>query len=92
MDVRDIARRVQTTNRRLSADIAATISGEVEEKLVFRGHTSLVTTVKRLLEGRQAASCSYDKTIRIWDTATAECVLTLTGHAHIIYGMPPPSY
>ena len=61
-----------------------------EEKLVFRGHTSLVTTVKRLLEGRQAASCSYDKTIRIWDTATAECVLTLTGHAHIIYGMPPP--
>ena len=35
VDVRDIARRVQTTNRRLSADIAATISGEVEEKLVL---------------------------------------------------------
>jgi len=35
VDIQDIARRVQTSSRKLSDDVAATISGEVEEKLVL---------------------------------------------------------
>ena len=31
--------------------------------------------------GDQLISCSRDKTIRVWETATGYCVKTLTGHA-----------
>ncbi|KAJ1479713.1 WD40-repeat-containing domain protein [Baffinella frigidus] len=82
-----------------SADCSAGLFdvGSCEEKLKLEGHDGevldaifllpTVSACRRLLQGRQAVSSSYDKTIKLWDCATAECVLTLTGHLHVIYGL-----
>ena len=31
-------------------------------------------------------SGSYDKTVRIWNADTGECVRTLEGHSHVSFG------
>ena len=32
-------------------------------------------------DGRRVVSGSYDKTLKVWDVATGECVATLEGHS-----------
>src|SRR5450432_2777312 len=39
---------------------------------VLRGHTGVVNRVHFNTDGKLLASCSLDKTIRIWDTQTHE--------------------
>ena len=31
-------------------------------------------------DGKRIASASYDRTLRLWDAATGECLMTLRGH------------
>jgi WD40 repeat protein len=31
--------------------------------------------------GTKVVSCSYDKTVRVWDVSRGECIVSLTGHA-----------
>ena len=31
-------------------------------------------------DGRRVVSASWDKTLKVWDVATGECVATLEGH------------
>jgi len=38
-------------------------------------------------DGRLLASCSDDKTVRLWDPAAGEHRRTLTGHARIVRGV-----
>jgi len=42
-------------------------------KVAFTGHTDKVTSAKFMSDGRQVASGSNDRTIKIWDTITNRC-------------------
>lgn len=46
---------------------------------VLRGHTDKITRVHWSLDGKALASCSVDKTIRVWDIKTGALKLALTG-------------
>ena len=35
-------------------------------------------------DGRRVVSASYDKTLKVWDVATGECVATLKGHSSLV--------
>ena len=44
------------------------------------GHTNYIPSVEYNTQGTLLASASYDKTIRIWDIETGECIKILMGH------------
>ena len=35
-------------------------------------------------DGRRVVSASEDKTLKVWDVATGECVVTLEGHSSYV--------
>lgn len=49
---------------------------------VLRGHTDSITRIAWSSNGRYLASPAWDKTIRIWDSETGNCITTLRGHTH----------
>jgi WD40 repeat protein len=51
------------------------------------GHAGWVRGVAFSPDGALLATASTDKTARLWDPATGECVRTLTGHAKAIHGV-----
>ena len=53
---------------------------------MLTGHGNNVYGVAVLPDGR-LASCSDDKTVRIWDLDTGECVQVLTGHGDCVNGV-----
>lgn len=56
-----------------------------QSRAVLLGHTLPVTSVKFSPDGSRIVSGSRDKTIRIWDTATARELLVVQGHtAHVL--------
>ena len=50
----------------------------------YEGHTSLVRSVAFSPDKQLMASGSYDKTLRIWETASGRCLQTLKGHSHYV--------
>lgn len=44
------------------------------------GHAKSVASVKFSPDGTRLASASADKTVKIWNVSTGECVVTLLGH------------
>ena len=60
-------------------------SGRCEH--VLRGHTDDVRGVSASSDGRVAASCSFDKTLRVWDLTTGQEVSTLEGHTDKVFGV-----
>ena len=36
-------------------------------------------------DGRRVVSGSHDKTVKVWDAATGECVATLEGHSSWVW-------
>ena len=44
------------------------------------GHSELVESMSVTPDGRRAVSGSRDKTVRVWDLASGQCLWTLTGH------------
>lgn len=56
-------------------------------QLTLHGHHDSVSGVAVAAEGRIIASCSDDKTIKIWDGLTGECRFTLTGHGDKVFAV-----
>jgi hypothetical protein len=46
----------------------------------LRGHQSIVKDVKVTVDGKKIISGSDDRTIKVWNIETGECLLTLEGH------------
>jgi DNA-binding beta-propeller fold protein YncE len=51
------------------------------------GHTDVVSCVAFTADGKQLATASFDKTVRLWDTATHKLQKTLTGHSDFVYSV-----
>ena len=49
----------------------------------LQGHTNAVWSVCAV-DGNRLASCSRDKSIKIWDTTSGACLQTLQGHTHLV--------
>jgi WD40 repeat protein/serine/threonine protein kinase len=53
----------------------------------FRGHTNSVTSVCFSPDGRHLASGSWDQTVKLWDAAKGEVLLTLQEHAAPVWSV-----
>jgi WD40 repeat protein len=53
----------------------------------LRGHTDWIGRIAWSPDGRMLASPSADKTIRLWDAETGNCMRTLEGHIGKVYSV-----
>ena len=61
------------------------ISQQTARLTLPQGHASYVRACAYSPDGRRVLSGSYDKTLKVWDGVSGECLLTLTGHANSVY-------
>jgi len=55
-------------------------------KLTFSGHSDWIFCVKAFNDN-QIVSCSRDKSIKIWDISTGDCIKTLLGHSDAVFSI-----
>jgi WD40 repeat protein len=51
---------------------------------MLQGHTNWVTAVAVTPDGRHVVSGSEDDTLRVWDLASGEALMTLQGHTESV--------
>ena len=56
----------------------------------LRGHKGTVKSVAFLQNSNLLAAGSSDKTIKIWNIDTGQCIQTLTGHENSVYSVAFP--
>ncbi|BAZ20277.1 protein kinase [Kalymmatonema gypsitolerans NIES-4073] len=61
--------------------VIASKDSDVFLKRTLTGHSDWIYSVAISPDGKTLASGSYDKTIKLWNLATAEQIRTLTGHS-----------
>jgi WD40 repeat protein len=49
------------------------------------GHSKLINAIAFSQDGRRLASASLDRSVRVWDVATGECLALLTGHTDEVF-------
>jgi WD40 repeat protein len=54
---------------------------------IFTGHTDSVMSLAISPDGRQMATASWDKTIKLWDYATGQVIQTLDEHTAPVWGV-----
>ena len=54
----------------------------------LEGHTDYVTSVSFSPDGARLVSGSYDKTVRVWDAVSGQCVRVVTGTSAIPADIP----
>ena len=54
--------------------------GQIKNEFSFKGHTDWVRCCAKVPNCDKIVSGSYDRTLKIWNTKTEKCELTLTGH------------
>jgi WD40 repeat protein len=62
-----------------------TATGECKRTL--EGHTSWISSLVALGDGRVVSAGSVDKTLRVWNAATGECERTLEGHTDLVVSL-----
>ena len=55
--------------------------------LLFKVTLQHVNGVSFSPDGKYVASCSWDKTVKIWEVQTKKCVATLKGHTGGVFGV-----
>ncbi|GKT61435.1 nwd1 protein [Colletotrichum tofieldiae] len=55
--------------------------------VTLEGHSDEVESVAFSPDGRQLASASGDKTVKLWDAATGQCQQTLEGHSDSVWSV-----
>jgi WD40 repeat protein len=53
----------------------------------LKGHTHPVNCVAYSPDGRRLASASEDQTVKVWDAATGQEILSLKGHTDMVFGV-----
>jgi hypothetical protein len=53
---------------------------------ILSGHINMVESCALSADGRLALSASFDRTLRVWDTATGDCRMVLEGHTGEVRG------
>jgi WD40 repeat protein/GTPase SAR1 family protein len=71
--------------RRADEEVRKNLPPGVKLVRTLRGHTDWIGRIAWSADGRMLASPSADKTIRIWDAETGECLRTLKGHKGSVY-------
>lgn len=79
-----VPKPANTDNVRLSPALAGLLSGEVSHiepyshLFTLHGHTSAVNAIQ--LRGNECTSASGDRSIRVWNIRTGQCLRTYNGH------------
>jgi len=70
--------------RRADEEVRKNLPPGVKLVRTLRGHTDWIGRIAWSPDGRMLASPSEDKTIRLWDAETGECLRTIKGHTRLI--------
>ncbi|HAX80298.1 MAG TPA: hypothetical protein DCY88_31795, partial [Cyanobacteria bacterium UBA11372] len=60
---------------------------QIRNTLSFIGHGDWVWAIAYSPDGKILASGSSDRTVKLWDIATGNCIKTLHGHADIVHSV-----